>query len=145
MTSVSLVAVSPKPRRQQLLAQGRGVDQVAVVGEGQRAVHRLDKKRLDVAFGVGASGAVTSVSNAVIPRQGVHRRRRENVGDEAGVLVQPHSAAVADRDAGSLLAAMLKGEQPEENSLSHALAVGCGDTEHAALLVRGVVDVQGER
>ena len=37
---------------EQLVAQRRRVDDVAVVGERQRAVHRLDEERLDVALGV---------------------------------------------------------------------------------------------
>ena len=52
ITSESLVAVSPKPAAEQLVAQRRRVDEVAVVGERQRAVHRLDEERLDVALGV---------------------------------------------------------------------------------------------
>ena len=49
---------------EQLLAQRRRVDQVAVVGDGERAVHRLDEERLDVAHGVGAGGAVAGVADA---------------------------------------------------------------------------------
>ena len=106
------------------------------MGECQRAVHRLDQERLVVALGVGAGGAVAGVADAVIAGERAHRRRREHVGDEAGVLVQPHPAAVADGDAGRLLAAMLQREQPEEHGLRDTFAVRGRDAEDAALLVR---------
>ena len=51
-------------------------------------------------------------------------------------LCRRDAAAVADGDAGSLLAAVLQGEQAEERDLGDAVAVRGGDAEHAALLVR---------
>ena len=67
---------------------------------------------------------------------------REHVGHEARLLVDPGPVAVADGDAGRLLAAVLQREQPEERELGDALAVRRRDAEHAALLLgRVVVDV----
>ncbi len=63
------------------------------------------------------------------------RRRSEHVGDEPGILVQSNATAVADGDAGSLLAAVLQGEQGEEDGLGDALAVWRRHPEHSALLV----------
>ena len=88
-----------------------------------------------IALGVGTGGAVSGVADAVVAGERVHRRRREHVGNESRVLVQTDAAAVADCDPGRFLPTMLQCEQPEENGLGDAFAVGSGDAEHAALLV----------
>ena len=85
--------------REQLVAQRRGVDDVAVVGDGQRAVHRLDEERLDVALGVRAGGRVAGVADRVVAGERRQHGRREHVGDEPLVLVQPRPLPVADGDA----------------------------------------------
>ena len=108
------------------------------MGECQRAVHGLHQEWLVIALGVGAGGAVPRVADAVISGKGAHRRRGEHVGHEAGVLVQANATAVADRDARSLLPAMLQGEQPEEHGLGNTLAVRRGHSEHPTLLVGDV-------
>ena len=141
-TSVSLVAVRPKPRPSSSSRRLGGVDDVAVVGDGERAVHRLDEERLDVAHRVGAGRAVAGVADRVVAGERRHRLRREHVGDEAGVLVQACPGAVADGDPGRLLPAVLQREQPEERDLRDALAVRRRHGEHAALVVRLVVVVR---
>ena len=128
----------PEAAAQQLVAQRRCVDEVAVVGEGERAVHRLDEERLDVALGVRAGGRVPGVADGVVAGQGSERLGGEDVGDEAGFLVDPGALAVADGDAGSFLAAVLEREQPEERQLGDPFAVRGRDAEHAALVLRGV-------
>ena len=60
---------------------------------------------------------VPGVADGVVAGERRQRRRGEHVGHEPGVLVQARPAAVADRDAGGLLAAVLQGEQPEEGEL----------------------------
>ena len=145
ITSVSLVAVSPKPAREQLVAQRRGVDDVAVVGDGERAVHRLDEERLDVALGVGAGGRVARVADRVVAGERRQHRRREDVGDQPLVLVEPGPLAVADGDAGCLLPTMLEREQPEERHLGHPVAVRRRDPDHPALLSRAIDAVDRAR
>jgi len=128
---------------QQFFAQCAGVHQVAVVCNRQRAVHRLHQERLMVAVCVGPGGAVAGVTDRVVPGERGHGGRREHVGDEAGVLVAAHPAAVADGDAGCLLAPMLQREQAEEGQLSDAFTVWRGDTEDTTLLLRAVVAQAG--
>ena len=120
---------------EQLFAQFGCVHEVAVVRHRQRPVHGLDEERLHVAHGVGTGGAVPGVADGVIAREWRHGLGCEHVGHQAGVLVQPGAAAVADRDAGSLLAAVLEREQAEEGQLGDALAVRRRHAEHAALVV----------
>ena len=48
--------------------------------------------------------------------------------------MHPRPVAVADGQAGRLLAAVLQGEEPEEGELGDALAVRRRDPEHAAFL-----------
>ena len=126
----------PEAARQQLVAQRRRVDDVAVVGEGQRAVHRLDEERLDVALVRRPGRRVPGVADRVVAGQRLQRLVGEDVRHEPGLLVDPGPVAVADGDAGGLLAAVLQGEQPEERELGDALAVRCRDAEHATLLRR---------
>ena len=103
-----------EPPRQQFLAQVRRVDDVAVVSQGQRPVHRLDDERLDVAVGVATGRRVAGVPDGVVADQWRQRLTGEHVGDEARLLVHPNAPAVADRQPGGLLAAVLQGEQSEE-------------------------------
>ena len=121
---------------EQLVAQRGGVHEVAVVGQRERAVHRLDEERLDVALGVRPGRRVAGVADRVVADERRERLGREHVGDESGLLVDPGPAAVAHGDAGRLLAAVLQREQPEERELGDAVAVRRRDAEHAALLLR---------
>ena len=126
----------PETLREQLVAQRRRVDDVAVVGERQRTVHRLDEERLEVALGVRSGRAVPGVADGVVPGERRHRLAGEDVGDEPGVLVHPRPMPVADGDAGPLLPTVLQREQPEERQLGDAVAVGRRDAEHPALFSR---------
>ncbi len=83
------------------------------------------------------------MTDGVVARERGERLRREHVGNEAGLLVDAGPLAVADRDAGGLLAAMLQGEQAEECQLCHALAVRGRDAEDTAFVLGGVVVRQG--
>ena len=117
------------------------------MGNGQWAVHRLHQKRLVVAMGVGAGSAVAGVADGVVAGEGGHRGGREHVGHQAAVLVAANAAAVADCNAGGLLAAVLQREETEEGQLGNALSVRSGDAEDAALLLRALVigEVDGLR
>ena len=126
---------------EQLVAQRCGVHQVAVVGEGERAVHRLDQERLDVALGVRSGRRVTGVADRVVADERLEGVRREHVGDESGLLVDPHPAPVAHGDPGRFLTAMLEREQSEERQLRDTVTVGRRDAEHTALVLRGVVGI----
>ena len=129
----------PEATVEQFVAQRRCVDEVAVVGHRQRAVHRLDEEGLDVAVGVGPRGAVAGVADRVVAGEGRHRLGGEHAVHQSRVLVEPDPVAVADGDAGGFLAAVLQCEQTEERELCHAFAVRGADAEDAALLARRVV------
>ena len=66
-----------------------------------------------------------------VPAQRVQHRLVEDLGDEAHVLVDDDAVAVADRDPGRLLAAVLERVQAEVRELGDFLARGPG-AEHAA-------------
>ena len=59
----------------------------------------------------------------------------EDLGDEAEILVHHHAGAVADRDAGGLLAAMLEGVEAEVGQLGD-LFTGSPDAEDATGVLR---------
>ena len=83
---------------------------------------------------------VAGVADGVVAGERLQRLVGEDVGHEPGLLVHPGPVAVADGDAGGLLAAVLQGEQPEERQLGDALAVRRRDPEHPALFYGCVVD-----
>ena len=66
------------------------------------------------------------------------RRLVEDLRDQAHVLVDEDLPAVADRDAGRLLAAVLEGVQPEVGELRDVLARG-PDAEHATGVLGALV------
>ncbi len=129
----------PESTIQQLLAQRRRVDHVAVVGQRERAVHRLHEERLDVAFGVGTGRRVPGVADGVIPDEWGKRLGAEDVGHEPDLLVHPRTAPVADGDAGGFLAPMLQCEETEERKLCDAVTVWCRYAQHPTLVLRGIV------
>ena len=135
----------PEALVEQFVAQRGGVHEVAVVGQRERAVHRLDEERLDVALGVRAGGRVAGVADRVVADERRQHLGREDVGDEPGLLVDTDPTAVAHRDPGRLLAAVLQREQTEERQLRDPVAVRRRDAEHAALVLRGVVVVERDR
>ena len=107
-----------------------------------------------VAVRVGAGGAVAGVADGVVAGERGHRGRGEHVGHQAGVLVAAHPAAVADGDAGGLLAAVLQREQAEERELARCLRRGawrrrrrrtppCGPSSSARLMAVSVANVDG--
>ena len=70
--------------------------------------------------------------------QARERRLVEDLRDQAHVLVDQDLPAVADRDAGRLLAAVLQGVEPEVGELGDVLAGG-PDPEHAAGVLGSLV------
>ena len=66
-----------------------------------------------------------------VTAQAGQRRLVEDLGDQADVLVDDHSGAVAHRDAGGLLAAVLESVKPEVGEFGN-LFLGGPDAEDAA-------------
>ena len=82
-----------------------------------------------------AGGGVPGVADRDMAPQARQGRLVEDLGDQAEVLVDDDPVAVADRDAGGLLAAVLQRVQAEVGQLGDLLA-GRPDPEHAALVLR---------
>ena len=90
-----------------------------------------------------AGRGVARVADREVALERVERRLVEDLRDQAHVLVDQDLAAVADRDAGRLLAAVLQGVEPEVGQLGDVLP-GRPDTEDAAGVLRAlVVRVEG--
>ena len=117
ITSVSLVAVRPKPRLSSSSRSAGALTRLPLWATASGPCIVSTRNGWIVAQGVGAGGAVAGVADGVVAGERCHRLGGEHVGDQAGVLVQARPAAVADRDAGGLLAAVLQREQAEEGDL----------------------------
>ena len=115
-----------------------GVDQVAVVAERDRAVVGRAEGRLGVLPGAGAGGGVARVADGEVTLERLERGVVEDLRDQAHVLVDQDLAAVADRDAGGLLAAVLQRVEAEVDELGDFLARR-PDAEHAAGVLGALV------
>ena len=120
------------------LGQLMGVDQVAVVAQGDRAQRCGLEGRLGVLPGAGTGRGVARVPDRQVALEGVERGLVEHLRDQAHVLVDQDLAAVAHRDAGRLLAAVLQGVQAEVGELGDVLAGG-PDAEDATGVLRALV------
>ena len=126
------------PSFEKTLTQLIGVDQVAVVGDAERSVHRLDHIGLDVAVGVGAGGRVAGVADGHTAGERTQHVGVEDLVDQTLTLVQPDGPAVGDGDARGFLTTVLEGIEPEEGLAGRFLA-RARDTHHPALLFREIV------
>ena len=109
---------------EQLPPQLRRVDQVAVVGEGQGPVHRLDHVGLGVAQPLRAGRGVAGVADGEVAGHGSQVLLGEDLADEAHPLVHVGGAPVAGDDAGCFLAPVLQGVEGEEGEAGDGLARG---------------------
>ena len=94
--------------------QWEGVDDVAVVGQGQPASVPLDQQGLRVAEQAASGGGVTGVSYGQLSGQGVEISLPKNLGDQAHLRVDPDAVAVGCGDSRALLAAVLQGKEAEK-------------------------------
>ena len=106
-----------------------GVDQVAVVTEGEARVTRLAVDGLRVAPGARAARRVARVADGEVSFERCHVALVEDVGDEAHVLQDIDVLAVAHRHAGRLLAPMLQRVETGIGEMSDRL-VGRIHAEH---------------
>ena len=113
MTSVSLDAWKIDPSLSSSRRSSRGVRDVAVVGDGDFALVAVDRERLRVPQRRVARRGISRVADRQITRQTRDGMWREDVRHMTHVLVAIDVAAVAGRDAGAFLAAMLKRVQAE--------------------------------
>ncbi len=103
------------------LLQLAGVGQVAVVAERDGSVGGGPEGRLRVVPGACAGGGVARVPDRDVALERCQRGLVEDLGDQAHVLVDEDLAAVADRDAGRLLAAVLQGVEAVVGQLGDVL------------------------
>ena len=113
----------------------QGVDQVAVVAEGQAGDRGGAERGLGVLPGRGASGRVAAVPDRDVAAQRGQRGLVEDLGHQAHVLVHHDPVTVADGDARRLLAPVLQGVQAEVGELGDFLTGG-PHAEHSACVPR---------
>ena len=121
----------------QLPAQLKGVDQVAVVGQGHMALDVVDDDGLGVQRAAEAGGAVAHMANG----HGAGAQLLENAGreyraDEALLLVEAENAVVVDHDAAALLAAVLEGIKAVVDVHGDGARLSLPDAEHAAFFMQ---------
>ena len=119
-----------------------GVGEVAVVAEREAGVADRPVDRLRVLPRRRAGGRVAVVADREVALQRGEPALVEHLGDEAHVLRHGDRLAVAHRDAGGLLAAVLEREQAEVGQLRDRLA-GAVHAEDAAGVARGLVRETG--
>ena len=77
-----------------------------------------------------------------VPAQAGQGRLVEDLGDQAEILVDHHAGAVADRDAGRLLAAVLQRVEPEVGELGDLFARRPDPEDAAGVLRAGPLGVE---
>ena len=128
ITSLSEVDAS---RGRSSCAQRVGVDEVAVVPEGDRAGGAVVDERLRVRPGVRAGRRVAGVADRELAREPRELALVEHLGDEAQVAQSGQPALVGDGDAGRLLAAVLERAEPEVGEPGDVAAGGAGAEDAA--------------
>ena len=129
-------AAEVDPALLQLAPELDRVGQVAVVGERQLAAV-VAPDRLRVLPGAAAGGRVADVADRHVALQRPQLLLVEDLGDEAGVAQGGDVAALAGRDPGRLLAAVLQRVEPEVGEAGDVVA-GRVYAEDAALVTRPV-------
>ena len=127
---------------QELAAQLRRVDQVAVVADGERAVQRLQHVGLRVAQARRAGGGITRVADGHVAAQIGQVVLVEDLRHKPHALVDVGHVSVAGDDARAFLPAMLERVEGEEGAPCGVLAAGI-DAEDAALFPWLIVSVHG--
>ena len=134
MTSVSVEEENLTPCARQLVAQGRGVHEVAVVPEGDRAAVAPAHEGLRVLPRRPPRGRVAHVADRHLPAETGQRLLVEHLRDEPHLLDHRDLTVVGDGDPGALLTAMLQGVEAEEGEARH-VAFGRDDPEDPATVV----------
>ena len=143
MTSVSVVPANLTPSLDELVAQLGGVDEVAVVAQGDHVAVAAAHEGLGVLPVAGAGGGVAHVADSVLAAEAGEHLFVEDLAEQTEVLDDRDLAVVAHGDAGALLAAVLQGVEAEERQAGD-VAPRCVDAEDATAVVQTVV-VQGAR
>ncbi len=114
-----------------------GVGQIAVVAEGKRAQLRLLDERLRVHDHRTARGRVAGVTDRHAAEHAAELFLVEDAGDQPHLTMAVDVAAVADREPGALLTAMLQRVEAEVGEPGDVFA-RCVDPGNPARLVKDV-------
>jgi hypothetical protein len=110
-----------------------GVDYVAVVSEGDRAVRAFDVDRLGVLVAAGAGGGVSRMADRDVAGKLAEVLFVKDLRDQAHACAVVDAMAVCSSDAGALLAAVLQGVDAVEGDARYVF-IGCENTEDATFL-----------
>ena len=114
-----------------------GINQVAVVGDGEATAGVSDAERLRVDEYGRAGGGITHVSNTEIALQAGKDIFVENFAHQPHALMMAHQSTITDADAGTLLAPVLEGIEAEIGKTGGVLVSING--ENTALFLRSTV------
>ena len=90
-----------------------GINQVAIVGDGETTAGVSDAERLRVDEHRRASGGITHVSNTEIALQAGKDIFVENFAHQPHALMMAHHSTITDADAGAFLTAVLESIESE--------------------------------
>lgn len=90
-----------------------GINQVAVVGDGEATAGMSDAERLGIDEYGRAGGGITHVSNTEMALQAGKDILVENFAHQPHALMMSHQSTITNADAGTLLASVLKGIEAE--------------------------------
>ena len=121
-----------------LFLQLGGVDDIAVVRQGQLAVVAVNQQGLGVTQLAAASGRVPGVPDGHVTDQRIKIGLPKYLGDQPHISMNHHVLAVGGGDASALLAAVLQGEEAEESQAA-GLSFWGVNPYHPALFV-GIIE-----
>ena len=129
---------SSSPRSSTICASSVVLMRLPLWASAIDAVDRRVERRLGVVPGARPRWSSSGVTDGDVALEGLQRGLVEDLRDQAHVLVDQDLPAVAHRDAGRLLAAVLEGVEPEVGQLGDVLARR-PDPEDAAGVLRALV------
>ena len=118
-----------------------GVDQVAVVAEGELEVLGAPVHGLGISPGARPGGRIARLAYCQVAGEGHQGALVEDVGDQAHVLDHREGLTVADRHARRFLAAVLQGVEAQIGQVGDRHARGENPEDTTGLLGRVVVRV----
>ena len=120
----------------QSAAQLEGIAQIAVMGQGQLALHMVHHNGLAVCPVGGTGGSVTHMAHGHGPaRELLHHITGEHIPHLPQIPVGGENAVLIDDDAAALLAPVLQSIQPIVGQIRQVLRLWRPGTEDAALLM----------
>ena len=117
-------------------AQTSGIAEIAVMHQRHFALLMIDLHRLTVAALVAAGCSVAGMADChrTVRKAGEHLRRKDMI-DQTEILVCGEYAVIVDRDAGSLLTAVLQCKQSAVGEVGKIFRLRRHDAEHAAFFM----------